>query len=33
MRTPRKYEDAGALVVSYWEDEEGEVSHLGIDAL
>jgi len=28
-----KYEDAGALVVSCWEDEEGEVSHLGIDAL
>jgi len=28
-----EYEDAGALVVSCWEDKEGEVSHLGIDAL
>ena len=28
-----EYEDAGALVVSCWEDEKGEVSHLGIDAL
>jgi len=28
-----EYEDAGALVVSCWEDEEGEVSHLSIDAL
>jgi len=28
-----EYEDASALVVSCWEDEEGEVSHLGIDAL
>ena len=28
-----EYENAGALVVSCWEDEEGEVSHLGIDAL
>jgi len=27
-----KYEDAGALMVCCWEDE-GEVSHLGIDAL
>jgi len=27
------YEDAGALVVSCWEDEEGVVSHLGNDAL
>ena len=28
-----EYEDAGALVVSCWEDDEGEVSHRGIDAL
>jgi len=27
------YEDVGALVVSCWEDEEGDVSHLGNDAL
>jgi len=26
-------EDAGALVVCCWEDEEGDVSHLGSDAL
>ena len=30
---PEEYEGADALVVSCWEDEEGEVSHLGIDAL
>jgi len=29
----KEYEDAGALVVICWEDEEGEVSHLGMDAL
>jgi hypothetical protein len=28
-----EYEDVGALVVSCWEDEEGEVSNLGNDAL
>jgi hypothetical protein len=28
-----EYEDVGALVVCCWEDEEGEASHLGIDAL
>ena len=28
-----EYGDAGALVVSCWEDEKGEVSHLGIDSL
>jgi len=27
------YEDAGALVVSRWGDEEGDVYHLGSDAL
>jgi len=27
------YEDAGAFVVCCWEDEEGDVSHLGSDAL
>jgi len=27
------YEDAGCLVVSRWGDEEGDVSHLGTDAL
>jgi len=27
------YENAGALVVSCWEDEEGDVSHLVNDAL
>jgi len=27
------YEDAGALVVCCWEDEKGDISHLGSDAL
>ena len=27
------YEDAGALVVSCWEDEEGDASNIGNDAL
>jgi len=27
------YEDAGALVVCRWGDEEGDVSHVGNDAL
>ena len=27
------YEDAGTLVVSCWEDEKGDVSHLRSDAL
>jgi hypothetical protein len=28
-----EYEDVGALVVCCWDDEEGEVSHLDIEAL
>ena len=27
------YEDVGALMVSRWGDEEGDISHIGSDAL